>query len=154
MSTKRKYCPNDCNLRAYYLNQAGGGLDDIRIYRGYPYQAGGFGFGTILGKFGIPLLKFLGKHLLSTGVAVGSDILANQNFKSSVRNRLKESSKTAAKEGLNQLANMVDQIGTGRLYKARKRKRQAKSQPRKKSRKIIKRKVKKIKRKSIRDIFS
>ncbi|XP_053206997.1 uncharacterized protein F54H12.2-like [Panonychus citri] len=48
MSSKRKYCPSDCNLRAYYINQAGGGLSDIKIYRGYPYQAGGLGFGTIL----------------------------------------------------------------------------------------------------------
>uniref|UniRef100_A0A158P4F8 Uncharacterized protein n=1 Tax=Tetranychus urticae TaxID=32264 RepID=A0A158P4F8_TETUR len=45
MNLKRKFCPNDCDLRSYYINQAGRGLSDIKIFRGNPYQTG-YGFGT------------------------------------------------------------------------------------------------------------
>lgn len=108
---KRTYCPNDCDYLKYYSNQAGSGLSDIRIFRGFPYQRGN-GIGSIVRRFGVPLLQFLGKHLLSTGMSIGSDILASK--KPDIKQHIKVGAKSAAKEGLNKLSNLVDQVGSGR----------------------------------------
>ena len=117
---RRTYCPNDCDFQRYYQSQAGSGLSNIRIYKGFPYQRG-YGIGTVMKRFGIPLLEFLGKHLLSTGMSIGSDILAKKNIRDSVRQRLKDGSKSAVKDGLSKLSTLVDQAGSGRkVYKRRK----------------------------------
>jgi len=114
---RRIYCPNDCDFRRYYLDQAGSGLSDIRIFKGFPYQRG-YGIGSTIRRFGVPLLQFLGRHLLSTGMSIGSDILAQKNIKESLKQRVKEGSKSAAKEGLSRLSSLVDQAGSGRrVYK-------------------------------------
>lgn len=117
---KRAYCSKDCDYQRYYLNQAGGGFSDIKIFRGSPYQRG-YGIGTIARRFGIPLLRFLGKHLLSTGMSIGSELLADR--RPNVKKELIKGTKNAAKDGLNKLSSMVDQVGTGRkLYKKEKKK--------------------------------
>lgn len=119
---RKKYCPGDCNFKNYYSAQAGGALRDINVFRGLPYQRG-YGIGSLFARFGIPVLKFLGKHLLSTGVAVGSDILAKRNAKEALKERAKEGYKTAAKEALTKISEKIDQSGKG-LYKGvRKKKR-------------------------------
>lgn len=112
---RRTYCPNDCDYQRYYLHQAGGGFSDIKIFRGSPYQRG-YGIGTIVKRFGIPLIQFLGKHLLSTGMSIGSDLLANR--RPNVKKELIKGTKAAAKEGLTKLSSAIDQVGTGKkLYK-------------------------------------
>lgn len=118
---RRKYCPNDCDFRKYYLKQAGSGLSDIRIYKSFPYQRGQ-GLGSVIKRFGVPLMEFLGKHLLSTGMAVGSDVLANHDLKSSLKRRIKEGTRYAAKDGIMKISNMIDQVGTGKkkVYKGTK----------------------------------
>ena len=131
MAYRKRYCVGDCNFAAYYQNQAGGALSDINIFRGVPYQRG-YGIGSIFKRFGIPLLKFLGRNILKTGMAIGADVLANGNIKDIVKTRAKQGVKSTVKEGLAKASQMVDQVGTGRkrksLYKAPKK-------PRKKARK-------------------
>lgn len=117
---RKKYCPGDCNFKNYYTSQVGGGISDINVFRGLPYQRG-YGIGSLFARFGIPVLKFLGKHLLSTGVAVGSDILAKRNAKESLKERAKEGAKIAAKEALNKISEKIDQTGKG-LYKGTRKK--------------------------------
>lgn len=117
---RKKYCPGECNFKSYYATQAGGGITDINVFRGSPYQRG-YGIGSLFARFGIPVLKFLGKHLLSTGVAVGSDILAKRNAKEAFKDRAKQGAKTAAKEALEKISQKIDQSGKG-LYKVKKKK--------------------------------
>ena len=145
MNYKKRYCVGDCNFNGYFANQAGSGLADITVFRGSPYQRGR-GFGTVFTKFGIPLLKYLGRHLLSTGVAVGSDMLAKRPIEEALRSRISESVKTVGNEGANKLAKLIAQKGSGRLYK---RRRSLKKKHRK-SKKVVKR----VKRRKIRDIFA
>ena len=114
---KRIYCPNDCDFRRYYQSQAGSGLSDIRIFKGFPYQRG-YGIGAFVRLLGVPLLHFLGRPLLSTGMSIRSDMIAKKNIKESVKQRLKEGGKSAAQEGLSKLSSLVEQAGSGRrVYK-------------------------------------
>lgn len=145
---RKRYCVGDCNFNGYYQNQAGFGLADITVFRGTPYQRGR-GFGTVFTKFGVPLLKYLGKKFLSTGVAVGSDMLAKRPIKEALRSRISESVKTAGHEGVDKLANLIAQTGSGRLYK---RKRISKKKLRKPKRAV--KRVKPVKRRHRRDIFA
>lgn len=126
---RKKHCYGDCDFKSYYLNQAGRGFDDIRIFQGHPYQRG-YGLGSLFKRYGIPLVKFLGKHLFNTGVSIGTDILLNDKpyDKETVKNHLKQGLRDAAKDGLTR----VSQHGTGRkrykkkAYKQRKTKKSKK----------------------------
>ena len=111
---RKRYCPGECSYSSYYLQQAGKGFSDINVYRGVPYQRG-LGFGSFFKKIAIPKAKYLGKHLLRTGVTVGADILANQKPKEAVKRRFKETVQDIAEEGLEKLK----QSGSG--YKRRRR---------------------------------
>ena len=150
MNYKKRYCVGDCNFKGYFANQAGSGLADITVFRGAPYQRGR-GFGTVFSKFGIPLLKFLGRHLLSTGVAVGSDMLAKRPIRETLKSRISESVKTAGHEGIDKIAKLVAQRGSGRLYKRRKT-RISRKKPRKPIRRVKKRVI--SRRRKRRDIFA
>jgi hypothetical protein len=122
MAYRKRHCIGDCDFTAYYNSQAGGALSDINIFRGVPYQRG-FGIASVFKRFGIPLLKFLGRNLLKTGMTIGTDILSNGNIKDIVKKRTKEGAKQTAKEGLQKLSDLVDQTGSGhkrKLYKASK----------------------------------
>lgn len=99
---RKVYCSCDSDF------QRGGGYSDITIYKGQPYQRG-YGIGSFFRRFGIPVLKAIGKQLLQTGMSVGSDILSDRNFKESIRSRGKE----GAKEGLKRLSSLIEQEGSG-----------------------------------------
>ena len=142
MIYRKRYCVGDCDFNKYFTNQAGSGLGDITIYRGAPYQRGR-GLGSVISKFGIPLLKYLGRHLLSTGVAVGSDIMARRPIKESLRSRISDSLNVAGHEGVDKLSKLISQKGSGRLYKRRKA-----------SKRKARRRVKRVKRRKIKDIFA
>ena len=129
---RKKYCLGDCDFKSYYLSQAGKGYDDIAVFRGYPYQRG-YGIGSLFRRFGIPLAKFIGRHLLNTGVSIGSDILLNKSLdKDVIKTKLKQGAKEATKDALTKALNKIDQKGSGR-----KRKRSKKVyKPKKKTRKF------------------
>ena len=122
---RKIYCVCDSDFKSFYKSQAGNGFSDIEIYRGTPYQRG-YGFGSIFKRFALPVLKFLGKHALKTGLNVGQDILDRKNLKKSFKDRGKEGLRTVAQEGLNKANQLLTQRGTGlkreRLYKGKKKK--------------------------------
>lgn len=119
MYPKRKYCIGDCNYQAYFNSQVGRGVNDISIFRGRPYQRG-YGIGSVFKRYGVPLLEFLGRHLLSTGVALGNDMIDKKPFVESLRRRGGESIKRIGLETTDSLARAVqksEQTGGGKLYK-------------------------------------
>jgi len=136
MEPRKKHCIGDCNFAAYYKSQIGHGVNDIVLYRGKPYQRGygieditiyqgrpyqrGHGIGTVFKRIGIPMLRFIGRHLLPAGVAVGSDLMNKRSLKDSLRERGAEAFKTAGKEGVDRIASLIAQRGAGRVYKKRK----------------------------------
>lgn len=69
---RKKHCVGDCDYARYFAVQGGRGLDDIPVFRGHPYQRG-YGIGSVFRRFGIPILKWLGKTILSEGVDMGKD---------------------------------------------------------------------------------
>ena len=173
MEPKKRHCVGDCNFAAYYDSQIGRGVrniasysgkpfqrgfgvDDIQIYHGRPYQRG-HGIGTVFRRIGIPIVKFLGRHLLPASVAVGSDLMNNRSLKASLRERGANAFRSAGNEGVDKIASFITQSGGGRVYKKkRKRKISKKITKRKKTikrRKITQRK-KKSKKRVFRDIFN
>lgn len=138
---RKRYCLGDCDFKSYYLNQAGKGFDDIQVFRGYPYQRG-YGLGSLFKRFGIPLAKFIGRHLLHTGLAIGGDMLMNNSVdKATIKKKLKLGAKEAAKEALTKALDKVNQSGSGRKRKRRSSKKVQKNQGRKKVYKRRKRKA-------------
>ena len=134
MDSRKIHCIGDCDFARYYSVQAGNGFSDINVFRGTPYQRG-YGIGSVFKRFGIPLVKFLGRHLLNTGLNVGGEIAATRSFnRDNIRKRLRENVKHAAKDGLSELSNYIDQQGDGRkrVYKKRVvKKRTSKRKPKK-----------------------
>ena len=128
----------------HYVNQAGTG---IAGYEGVRYQRGHNFFGRAI-KFLFPVLKFLGRHALSTGINVASDVLENEKpFKESVKQRLKGGVRDM---GLDVL-DAARQIQLGKGLKRVKRRKSAKRKTKVTKRKTNKRKKRKtIKRKAYR----
>ena len=125
MAPKRKYCIGDCNFHEYFNSQVGRGLNDITVFQGRPYQRG-YGIGSILKRVGIPLMKFLGRHLLTSGVALGNDLLSNRPIRDSIRERSGEVLKRIGEEGGEKLSKLLEQRGRGKLYKRKKPRKQVK----------------------------
>ena len=148
----KRHCIGECDYSAFF-RQSGKGLDDIKIYRGYPYQRGQ-GIGSLFKRFGIPLAKWLAKHVLHTGVAMGSDYLVNKNLdKATLRNHIRAAVKNAATDGLDRAKNLVNQMGRGKRLKKSKKL----YKPNKKIKKPMRRKHRKHRKpkgKRINDIFS
>ena len=78
------------DYQRFYTHQAGHGLP---IYSGSDYQRG-HGLGSLFGSLAraaIPLLKdgasYVGKKLLSTGMAVAGDMASGENWKGSLKRR-------------------------------------------------------------------
>ena len=134
MNFRKPHCIGDCDFSRYYLSQAGKGFEDINVFKGRPYQRG-HGIGSLFRRFGLSLVKLIGKHLLRTGMNVGSDVLSNNMSKENLKRRLKEGAKIMANEGLAKASDMLNQSGSGR------------------KRKTIAKKYKKVKRKK-KDVFS
>jgi len=105
---------------AYYRNQGGSGLTG---FEGVRYQRGSGFFSRLASRTLLPLLKFLGKRVLSGGVNLASDVLAGQNFKDSVKQRLRETGKNVATDALNYANETVFQTGSGRNRMPRRRRR-------------------------------
>lgn len=88
------------SIQQYYINQAhtghGGAFagqlwqkGGARVYAGRPWQEGS-GFWNSLWRIARPLLKYVGKEAVATGVNVGTDYLTGTTMKEAVVNRGKE----------------------------------------------------------------
>ena len=86
----------------YYINQAGTGITG---YSGIRYQKGHGFFGKIFSSAVLPILKYLGKKALSTGVSVGADVLQGENLNKTTKKRLKSTGLDIAEDALEKLRN-------------------------------------------------
>lgn len=151
---RKVYCSCDSNLKNFFNYQVGSGFNDINVFRGAPYQRG-HGIGSLIGRFGIPILKFLGKHVLKTGVNVGADLLEKKKFKDALKARAKETLKNATSESINKVNQLLQQSGTGlrrRKRPKRSRKRLYKTLTKTKPKRKVTRRKKRPKRRK-KDIF-
>lgn len=158
----------------YYKIQSGSGYEHpgIATYRGPVYQRGG-GLGSLFASLIrsiTPLfssgLKHVGKELLSSGLHLGSDVLAGKKFSHSLQQRAKES-------GANLMESAASKLrGSGIKRKRKRRSKSAKKNIKKrnsgrrktvlkniKKKKVIKKKKRRVKRKSnkfksVHDIFN
>lgn len=121
---RKVYCSCDSNFNQYYQRQAGSGFTDIQVFRGFPYQRG-YGLGSLIKRFGVPILKVIGKHVLKTGVNVGQDVLDKKDFKESIKQRARIGLRDVANDSLNKARNLLNQTGKGmkrkKLYKKKKK---------------------------------
>ena len=87
----------------------------IRGFSGPEWQVGGgFNFGRFLWKHAKPLLGFLSKQALKTGVEIGQDVLSGENLKESAKNRLKETGKAIANTALDKAKEKIAGAGIKR----------------------------------------
>jgi hypothetical protein len=120
----------------YYVNQAGSG---IAAYSGTRYQKGNGFFGRIITSL-IPVLKsagkFFAKKALKTGVNIGSDLLGGENFKISVKKRLKSTGLELAEDALDRIRNMK-QSGEGMKRRKKSQKNNSKKVSRKRKLSVL-----------------
>lgn len=110
---RKKYCIGECDYSRHFASHRGGSLEDIRVYRGYPYQRG-YGIGSVFRRFGIPILKWLGGQVLRQGVDIGKDYFEKKISKEELIPRMKKGAKLVASAGLSKGATY---LGTGRKRK-------------------------------------
>lgn len=113
MATRKRHCIGDCDFVSYYANQAGRGFHDISVFQGKPYQRG-HGIGSLFKRFDIPIVKFLGKHLLTAGINIGKDAIDSGFDKQKLKQSLKDNSRQAASNGLGEISKIITQSGSGR----------------------------------------
>ena len=94
----------------YYVNQAGTGLSG---FTGLRYQRGAGWLSNIWSQVGLPVLKFLGRQALSSGLSVAQDAIEGKNVKQSAIGQLKNSGRNT----IGYLKNLTDQTGSGRKRK-------------------------------------
>ena len=115
----------------------------IRGFAGPEYQLGGkWNFGSFLWRHAKPLLSFLGKRALSTGVGIGQDVIEGKDFKDAAKERITQTGKDVAVQALDRVKRKI-QTGQGRKRikrTTRKRKGAVKSRPRKRTRRRVKQK--------------
>ena len=129
----------------YYANQAGNGLGS---FEGIRYQRGKGFFGSMLKNVGIPLLKYLGKQVLRTGVDVAGDVISGEPIKEALKTR----SKTKIQEIAGDAAKRAEVFAlTGRGRKLKKKR--SLKKVKKLKNKTPKKKRSKTKRSKISSIF-
>lgn len=122
-----------CQTGGYYagpLHQTGGVYSGARFQRGGQlrgfagpeYQVGGrWNFGSFLWRHAKPLLSFLGRKALKTGVGIGQDVIEGRNAKEAAKERLTEAGQEIAATALDRVKRKI-QTGKGtRKRKAMKR---------------------------------
>jgi hypothetical protein len=125
----------------YYVRQAGSGTAG---FQGVKYQRGHGFFGSIFRQVLRPLAKYLGNKALSTGVEIGSDYLKGESFKESAKKRLRSTGNSIISDAVEK-AKKFTQNGSGK----RRRRKNAKKAPKKRSKKLnINKKPNKSKKKS------
>jgi hypothetical protein len=99
----------------YYVNQAGNGLPG---FSGPRFQKG-YGFFSMLKRWGVPLLKYIGKSALQTGVNIGSDILDGKQVRESAKKQLVSTGRSMASDAVARARKYV-QTGTGKKRRKQK----------------------------------
>ena len=94
---------------AYYETQAGSGLSG---FQGQRYQKGNGFFGRLFKGSVLPLLRYLGRQALNTGMGVAEDVAHGDNFGASLRKHLRTVKQTVAKDTLEKLKD-IKQSGSG-----------------------------------------
>lgn len=122
-----KYCCQTGGFYAGPMYQKGGYYGGprfqrggaIRGFAGPEYQMGGkWAFGSFLWRHAKPLLSFLGRRALETGVDIGQDVLDGKNLKQSARERLTETGKNIATTALDKVKSKI-QSGRGKKRRRR-----------------------------------
>ena len=96
----------------------------LPVYEGLQYQRGHGFFGSLFTNIIKPLGKYLGKHLLSTGVKVGKEVLSGEDLKTSLKKNFKETTSNVLDEGYGHLKK---QAGFGKRRMRRRKKKVIKS---------------------------
>ena len=94
----------------YYVNQAGNGISG---FEGIRYQRGGGFFGNILKSAALPLLKYLGKQVFSTGIDVAKGVMDGEPIKEAFKSRAKTKLRDVAGDAIKR-AEVFRQTGRGR----------------------------------------
>jgi hypothetical protein len=147
-------------LQHYYTNQAhtghGGAFagqlwqkGGARVYAGRPWQEGS-GFWSSLWRIARPLLKYVGKEAVATGVNVGTDYLTGTTMKEAVVNRGKE----RATKVVNDAATAATKRLSGKGRRRRKASRKALSRIPRRRKKTRKTKPRKRRQQKLYDIFA
>lgn len=98
----------------------------IKGFAGPEWQVGGrFNFGRFIWRHAKPLLRFLGKQALHTGVEIGKDVLAGQPIKEAALARAEETGKNVARKAISKIQDKLklEQEGSGMPRRRLRRKR-------------------------------
>jgi len=104
------------DLDDYYVNQSGTGLSGFEGLR--YHQVGGSFFGRLFKGAILPLLKYVGKSAVRTGVNVADDILQGKNYKEAIKGNLKETARTMTADAKKRLQK--SQKGEGKRRRRKK----------------------------------
>ena len=114
MSVRKQYCIGDCDFQQHF-SQSGKGIGEV--FRGAPYQRGS-GFSSAFKRYGIPLFKFFGKHMLRTGLDLGSDALDDNLNKETLKKRLRQGAIRLGEDSLGKASEfLAKQKGAGEKEK-------------------------------------
>ena len=120
------------------------------------YGNGLASFGRMLYRFAKPLLSYLGKQTLKAGVSVGSDVMAGDDIKASLKRRAKESGAQIVEDAASAVKKKL--TGQGRMARRRRRtgRKRAHKKPTIRRRKTVRRKraTRKRVKKALADIFT
>jgi hypothetical protein len=105
-------------LENYYVSQAQNGVaqygSGIPVFKGRPWHQTGGSFFGLIKRFGIPLLKYLGRSAAQSAVGIGADVLAGQSFKDSAKARLRESTQQIGADAIGKAQTFLErQKGAG-----------------------------------------
>jgi hypothetical protein len=93
----------------YYSNQAGNGLSG---FDGIRFQNGNGFFSNIFKSTLLPVLKYLGRNIATTGINVASDAIGGENVLNSLKSRSKQQAKVIADDASKRLTHFA-QTGSG-----------------------------------------
>jgi hypothetical protein len=116
----------------YYVNQAGTGIGS---FEGIRFQRGNGFFGSIFKNTALPLLSYLGKQFLRTGVDVAGDVINGEPIKEALKIRSKRKLRDIAGDAARR-ASVFEQTGRGNKRRRHSKKnRKVTTTPRKPKRK-------------------
>lgn len=121
----------NCDYCALFSHQRGSGLP---IYQGLPHQRGYGIFTNLFKRFGVPLLKYLGKKAFITGRNIGEDIIVNNaDPKHAIKAHLSKAAKTVGFDTLSEASKRLAQTGSGRRRRRTTRRKTSKTKAKRKT---------------------
>lgn len=149
----------------YYVDQSGSG-----VYQGPLWQEGGairgfagrdYQYGTGLGSFGRtlyrwakPILQYLGREGLKTGVNIGSDVVAGTDIKQSVSNRARETGSKIVGDAATAIQKKLRGKGMARRRRRGVRRRPKNKRPVIRRKRTVRRRSRRRVKKTLKDIFT